>query len=105
MLQRSLNPYSNGIYSTRLLRFRNLEAYARGLNPYSNGIYSTSLSLTNLLTRLMRLNPYSNGIYSTSDANLEEIPEYKTVLILILMEYTQRDHNTYNPHSQVFNHA
>ena len=35
-----LNPYSNGIYSTRLSLKTYIEREALSLNPYSNGIYS-----------------------------------------------------------------
>ena len=38
----SLNPYSNGICSTRGF-IKSVEEEIKGLNPYSNGICSTSL--------------------------------------------------------------
>ena len=61
---------------------------AKGLNPYSNGILSEPL-LFWYSWRLSRLNPYSNGILSETGCTATSI-EWKSVLILILMEYSLR---------------
>ena len=38
-----LNPYSNGIYSMRVITATCSTLLSSGLNPYSNGIYSMRL--------------------------------------------------------------
>ena len=41
VIDRGLNPYSNGRYSTRLWTIRAMTTKQLCLNPYSNGRYST----------------------------------------------------------------
>ena len=61
----SLNPYSNGIWSTRNNLNQNNMKVDR-LNPYSNGIWCTRGRLFSRCSPEESLNPYSNGIWSTS---------------------------------------
>ena len=114
ILLKCLNPYSNGICSTSIIKrplrkvalvlILILMEYAlrvslimvlcskeKRLNPYSNGICSTRTAtfVTILALSAKSLNPYSNGICSTRD----EMPIRTyvfAVLILILMEYALR---------------
>ena len=58
------------------------------LNPYSNGIYSIRLMIAYGTTSMVCLNPYSNGIYSISEVDGYRYENTGYVLILILMEYT-----------------
>ena len=61
----SLNPYSNGICSMRMLRLILVVATHSCLNPYSNGICSMRSSRTVVFSLASSsLNPYSNGICS-----------------------------------------
>ena len=64
-LVNSLNPYSNGIWSTRLLLGLKSKV-SKSLNPYSIGRYSMSMIILRRLIVLLRLNPYSIGRYSMS---------------------------------------
>ena len=111
-----LNPYSNGICSTRWCVKLTVLSNLRSLNPYSNGIcamrlwtrqFSFSISFV-LILILMEyaqwvcwrknqewsqtcLNPYSNGICAMSPQFKVYAYETRKVLILILMEYAQWD--------------
>ena len=58
-----------------------------GLNPCCNGIYSMSKSIF-WQSKLCSLNPCCNGIYSMSGCNKSSKVK-GTVLILVVMEYTQ----------------
>ena len=55
--------------------------------PYSNGICSMSQLQKVVSQSLSRLNPYSNGICSTRVREFVVVCEFRSVLILILMEY------------------
>ncbi len=112
-----LNPCFNGIYSARPL-FKNnpvisavlilvLMEYTQrdldddaarlaalsGLNPCFNGIYSARATYSILPASRPGLNPCFNGIYSAR--RRERGPSgLSKVLILVLMEYTQRANST-----------
>ena len=87
----SLNPYSNGIWSTSIHQCIVNHKSTSCLNPYSNGIWSTRrMCWMRTATRLLSLNPYSNGIWSTRYRYNSFSINIITVLILILMEYDLR---------------
>ena len=74
----------------------------KSLNPYSNGICSTRSVSVYVRSMPISLNPYSNGICSTRDLHSADRSSTIVVLILILMEYALRGQKKiYNPHSQV----
>ena len=81
----SLNPCCNGIYSMRTMSVLP-ESASRSLNPCCNGIYSMRQAATPKKKR-RGLNPCCNGIYSMSKSDVKFVDF--SVLILVVMEYTQ----------------
>ena len=108
----SLNPCCNGIYSMStspytvqihsevlilvVMEYTQWELLMRflfhfgSLNPCCNGIYSMRIHIVITFVSFLGLNPCCNGIYSMRTCQRRNT-FLNTVLILVVMEYTQWD--------------